>query len=422
MNTRCLPLTRADVVVIGAGAAGMMAAGTAASAGRQVILAEPNPKRGKKLRITGKGRCNVTNNCSVREFMNRVPRNPKFLYSALTAFPPEAAMAFFEGLGVPLKTERGNRVFPCSDNANDIADALDRWVGRTGVRALHNRVEAIETDGNGAVCGVRTDRGGIPCRAVIVCTGGISYPATGSTGDGYAFARAVGHTVLAPRASLVPLESPDRFCAELAGFSPRNVTLTVLEDEKAIYKEMGEMLFSHFGVTGPLVLSASAYIRHWGEKTYRLLIDFKPALDEEALDARVLRDFEAYRNRDFSNALSDLLPRSLIPVMTACSGIPGGTKVHSVTRAQRRAFVRLLKAFPVRVTGTRPVSDAIVTRGGVDVRQINPRTMESKLVSGLYFAGEVLDVDACTGGYNLQIAWATGRCAGAAAGKDVYHD
>lgn len=408
--------------MIGGGAAGMMAAGTAAEAGLHVILAEPNPKRGKKLRITGKGRCNVTNNCTVREFMNHVPRNPKFLYSALTAFSPEDAMAFFEGLGVPLKTERGNRVFPCSDNANDVADALDRWVDQTGVRALHNRIEAIETDESGSVCGVRTDRGSIPCRAVIVCTGGVSYPATGSTGDGFAFAEAAGHHVFPPQASLVPLESPDSFCAELAGFSPRNVTLTVLEDEKAIYKEMGEMLFSHFGVTGPLVLSASAHIRHWGEKAYKLLIDFKPALDEEMLDERVLRDFDKYRNRDFSNALSDLLPRSLIPVIVALSGIPGGTKVHSVTRQQRLAFVKLLKAFPVRVTGTRPVSDAIVTRGGVDVKEINPRTMESKLVPGLYFAGEVLDVDAYTGGYNLQIAWATGRCAGTAVGKDIYHD
>lgn len=400
----------------------MMAAGTAAEAGLHVILAEPNPKRGKKLRITGKGRCNVTNHCSVREFMDHVPRNPKFLYSALTAFSPEEAMAFFEGLGVPLKTERGNRVFPCSDNANDVADALDRWVDRTGVRALHDRIEAIETGESGGVCGVRTDRGGIPCRAVIVCTGGVSYPATGSTGDGFAFAEAAGHHVLAPQASLVPLESPDSFCAELAGFSPRNVTLTVLEEEKVLYREMGEMLFSHFGVTGPLVLSASAHIRHWGEKAYKLLIDFKPALDEETLDDRVLRDFDKYRNRDFSNALSDLLPRSLIPVVVALSGIPGGTKVHSVTRQQRLAFVKLLKAFPVRVTGTRPVSDAIVTRGGVDVKEIDPRTMGSKLVPGLYFAGEVLDVDAYTGGYNLQIAWATGRCAGTAVGKDMYHD
>lgn len=397
----------------------MMAAGTAAEQGAKVLLAEPNAKLGKKLRITGKGRCNVTNNCSVREFMNCVPRNPRFLYSSLTAFSPEAAMAFFEALGVPLKTERGRRVFPCSDNANDIADALDRWLEQTGVRRMHNRVLSIRTGADGAVCAVQTDRGEIPCRAVIVCTGGMSYPATGSTGDGYAFAKALGHTVVPPRASLVPLESPDAFCAELAGFSPRNVTLTVLEDKKPIYSELGEMLFSHFGVTGPLVLSASAHMRRWEDRTYTLRIDFKPALNEPALDERVLRDFEKYKNRDFANALSELAPRSLIPVLVRCSGIPGDTKVHSVTRAQRLGFVRLMKEFPVRVSRPRPVSDAIVTSGGVDIREVNPRTMASKLVPGLFFAGEVVDVDAYTGGYNLQIAWSTGRCAGAAAGKDI---
>lgn len=398
----------------------MMAAGTAAEAGLNVLLAEPNAKRGKKLRITGKGRCNVTNNCSVREFMTHVPRNPKFLYSALTAFPPEDAMAFFETLGVPLKTERGNRVFPCSDNANDIADALDGWVNRLGVRALRNRVDSIELDETGSVCGVRTDKGVIPCRAAILCTGGVSYPATGSTGDGFRMAKTLGHTVFSPQASLVPLNSPDGFCADMAGFSPRNVTLTVLENGKVIFQEMGEMLFTHFGVSGPLVLSASAHILHWGEKEYKLLIDFKPALDEETLDERVLRDFDKFRNRDFSNALSELLPKSMIPVVVELSGISG--KVHSVTRQQRQTLVKLLKQFPVKISGTRPVSDAIVTRGGVNVREVNPRTMESKIVSGLYFAGEILDVDAYTGGYNLQIAWATGRCAGAAAGKELSYE
>lgn len=398
----------------------MMAAGTAAEAGLNVLLAEPNAKRGRKLRITGKGRCNVTNNCSVREFMTHVPRNPKFLYSALTAFSPEDAMAFFETLGVPLKTERGNRVFPCSDNANDVADALDRWINSSGVRAMHNRVDTIEIDEAGSVCGVRTDKGCIPCRAAILCTGGVSYPATGSTGDGFTMAKALGHTVISPQASLVPLISPDVFCAKLAGFSPRNVTLTVLENGKAVFQEMGEMLFTHFGVSGPLVLSASAHILHWGEKEYKLLIDFKPALDEETLDERVLRDFEKFRNRDFSNALSELLPRSLIPVVVELTGISG--KVHSVTRQQRQTLVKLLKAFPVNISGTRPVSDAIVTRGGVNVREVNPRTMESKIVSGLYFAGEILDLDAYTGGYNLQIAWATGRCAGAAVGKEQSYE
>lgn len=400
----------------------MMAAGTAAELGCKVLLAEPNPKLGKKLRITGKGRCNVTNNCSVREFMTNVPTNGKFLYSAMTAFPPEDAMAFFEGIGVALKTERGNRVFPVSDSANEVADRLTDWLNRAGVELLHNRITNILTGEDGAVCGVSADRGDIPCRAVIVCTGGVSYPATGSTGDGILMARNLGHIIKPLCGSLVPLVSPDGFCEEMAGFAPRNVTVTVLEDGKAIYRELGEMLFSHFGVTGPLVLSASAHMRRFGEREYKLLIDFKPALDEEKLDERVLRDFAKYQNRDFGNALSELAPKSLIPVLVRLSGIPAHTKVHSITREQRRKLVSLLKAFPVSISETRPVSDAIVTSGGVDVKQINPRTMESKLIKGLYFAGEVLDVDAYTGGFNLQIAWATGRCAGMAAGKDICND
>ncbi len=408
--------------MIGGGAAGMMAAGTAAARGLQVVLAEPNPKLGKKLRITGKGRCNVTNACSVRAFMENVPTNPKFLYSALTAFPPEAVMSFFEGIGVKLKTERGSRVFPQSDSANEVADRLTDWVLSQGVSILPSRVTDILTNGDGAVCGVSTERGELSCEAVILCTGGVSYPATGSTGDGLTMARRLGHTICAIRPSLVPLESPDGFCGEMAGFAPRNVTLTVLEDGKAIYQELGEMLFSHFGVTGPLVLSASAHMHRFGEREYKLLIDFKPALDEEKLDERILRDFAKYSNRDFVNALSDLVPRSLIPVLVRLSEVPEHTKVHSVTKEQRRRLVSLLKAFPVAISGPRPVADAIVTSGGVDVKQVNPRTMESKLISGLYFAGEVLDVDAYTGGFNLQIAWATGRCAGLSVRKDIYHD
>jgi len=400
----------------------MMAAGTVAELGCRVLLAEPNPKLGKKLRITGKGRCNVTNNCSVREFMTNVPTNGKFLYSSMTAFPPEDVMAFFEGIGVALKTERGNRVFPVSDSANEVADRLGDWLNRIGVEILRNRITDILTGEDGSVCGVSTDRGEIPCRAVIVCTGGVSYPATGSTGDGIIMARNLGHIIKPLRGSLVPLVSPDGFCEEMAGFAPRNVTVTVLEDGKEIYHELGEMLFSHFGVTGPLVLSASAHMRRFEEREYKLLIDFKPALDEDKLDERVLRDFAKYQNRDFGNALVELAPKSLIPVLVRLSGIPAHTKVHSITREQRRKLVSLLKAFPVRISETRPVSDAIVTSGGVDVKQINPRTMESKLIKGLYFAGEVLDVDAYTGGFNLQIAWATGRCAGMAAGKDIYND
>jgi hypothetical protein len=400
----------------------MMAAGTAAEQGLNVILAEPNSKLGKKLRITGKGRCNVTNACSVREFMTNVPTNPKFLYSAVTAFDAEAVMAFFEQIGVRLKVERGNRVFPQSDSANEVADKLADWVKSQGVRMLHNRITDIVADEKGAVCAVQTDKGTIPCQAAVLCTGGVSYPATGSTGDGYAMARVLGHTIVPPRASLVPLESPDEFCGELAGFAPRNVTLTVLEDGKPIYQELGEMLFSHTGVTGPLVLSASAHMRRFDRCAYTLHIDFKPALDEEKLDERVLRDFAKYSNRDFGNALVELVPRSFAPVLVRISQIPADTKVHSVTKEQRKRLVRLLKAFPVRISGTKPVSDGIITSGGVDVKQVNPRTMGSKLVSGLYFAGEILDVDAYTGGFNLQIAWATGRCVGLALGKEFYHE
>ena len=404
--------------MIGGGAAGMMAAGTAAARGLDVLLAEPNDRLGRKLRITGKGRCNITNDSGVNDVIAAIPTNPKFLYSSLSAFPPKEAMAFFESIGVRLKTERGRRVFPVSDSANEVADRLTEWMKGQGVRVLKNRITALRLDDAGAVCGAETDRGVIPCRAVIVCTGGASYPGTGSTGDGYSLARSVGHRVIEPAPSLVPLVSPDDYCAELSGFAPRNVKLSVFEDQKLIFQEQGEMLFSHFGVTGPLILSASAHMRRFGERAYRLEIDFKPALDEEKLDERILRDFEKYKNRDFSNALSELAPRSLIPVLVRLSGIPPESKVHSVTREQRRTLVRLFKAFPVSVSGTRPLAEAIVTRGGVDVRSVDPRTMASKLVKDLYFAGEVLDVDAYTGGYNLQIAWSTGRCAGMAVGKD----
>ena len=404
--------------MIGGGAAGMMAAGTAAEQGASVLLLEPNPRLGKKLRITGKGRCNLTNHCDERTFLTNVPRNPKFLYSALHAFPPQEAMAFFEGLGVPLKTERGGRVFPCSDNANDVADALADWLERLGVRLIRNRALALRIQ-EGRLTGVTTDRGTIPCAAAILCTGGISYPGTGSTGDGYALAQAAGHTVVPPRGSLVPLESLDSFCAELAGFAPRNVTVSLWENEQCIFKEFGEMLFAHFGVTGPLVLSASAHIQRLGQGPYLIRIDFKPALDAEKLDGRILRDFEKFRNRDIGNALGELSPKSLIPVLLRLANIPSDTKVHSVTREQRLRLAALLKAFPVRISGPRPAAEAIVTSGGVRVQELNPRTMASRLVPGLYAAGEVLDVDAYTGGFNLHIAWATGRSAGLAAGKEV---
>lgn len=390
----------------------MMAAIAAARRGRDVLLLEHEKFCGKKLRITGKGRCNVCNACDERTFLQNVPGNAKFLYSALSRFSPADAMAFFENLGVPLKTERGNRVFPVSDNAHDIARALEREMKRVGVRVRCEEAQSVCTE-NGAVCAVRTKDGVIECQSALIATGGMSYPLTGSTGDGYRMARALGHTVTPLRPSLVPLESDDPDCMEMQGFSLKNVTLTLFNKDGApLYSELGEMMFTHFGVTGPLVLSASAHMRAPEDAPYRLEIDLKPGLDVKKLDARILRDFEKYRNRDFANALCDLTGKAMIPVLVRKSGIPGDTKVNAVTREQRQALVRLFKAFPVSLTGTRPIAEAIVTSGGVSLKEIDPRTMRSKLVDGLFFAGEVLDLDAYTGGFNLQIAWSTGRLAG----------
>ncbi len=403
---------------MGGGAAGMMAAITAAERGMKVLVVEPNRQMGRKVRISGKGRCNVTNDCDVKSVLANVPTNPKFLYSALTAFPPERVMAYFESLGVPLKTERGGRVFPVSDNAHDVADALVERMRALGVEHIHGRAVEIVTGPDGAIAGVRTERGTVGCGWAVLCTGGASYPATGSTGDGYAMAAALGHRIVPPRGSLVPLESSAGYCGMLAGLAPRNIELSLLEDGKTIWRQRGEMLFAHFGVTGPLVLSASAHIRAWGERRYALSIDFKPALDEEKLDSRVRRDLEKYANRDMANALTELAPRSLIPVLLQLAGIPPEEKAHDLTREMRLALVRVLKAFPVPLSGPRPVKEAIVTAGGVDVKEVDPRTMGSKLVPGLYFAGEILDVDGYTGGFNLQIAWATGRMAGMAVGGE----
>ena len=408
-----------DLVVIGGGAAGMMCAATAADRGLKVILLDPNRQLGRKLRITGKGRCNLTNNCEIKTFMQNIPGDGRFLFSALNRLSPADTMALFESKGLELKTERGNRVFPVSDNANDVAGTMARWCARSGVAALRCKAKIVVVE-NGAVTGVETEKGLIPCRAAAVCTGGLSYPLTGSTGDGLRFAEALGHSVTPPRASLVPLESPDAYCAEMQGFSLRNVVLSAYEEDKLIYKELGEMLFTHFGVSGPLVLSASAHMRHMGSKNYRLEIDLKPALDEKKLDARILRDFEKYANREFKNALSDLAGSAMIPVLVRLSGIPEDTKVNSVTREQRMKLLHLFKAFPVTVSGTRPIDEAIVTAGGVNTKEINPRTMESKLISELYFAGEVLDLDGYTGGFNLQIAWSTGFVAGNSVLKDAF--
>ncbi len=397
---------KADAVVIGGGAAGMLCSAVAAERGLDIILLEPNKVLGRKMRITGKGRCNVTNNCDIKEVLNNIPGDGRFLYSALNRLSPRDTMELFESHGVKLKTERGNRVFPVSDNANDVAGALARWLGRGGVRHIRASAKQILTE-NGEVCGVRTNEGVIDCRAAVICTGGLSYPLTGSTGAGYELAREMGHTVTPCRPSLVPLESDDEYCAEMQGFSLRNVTLSAYENDKLIFRELGEMLFTHFGVSGPLVLSASSHMRNFGKAKYRLSIDLKPALDEKKLDARLLRDFEKYANRDFENALGDLAGRTMIPVLVKLSGIPADEKVNSITRSQRHDLLRLFKEFPVSISGPRPIKEAIITSGGVLTKEVNPRTMESKLVSGLYFAGEVLDLDAYTGGFNLQIAWST---------------
>ena len=402
---------KADLVVIGGGPSGMMCAIRAAERGKSVVILDGNRQLGRKLRITGKGRCNLTNDCDVKTVLQNIPGDGRFLYSALTRFPPERTKEFFRSLGVELKTERGSRVFPLSDRADDVADALVRRLGVLGVRTVRTRAKKILTQ-DGAVCGVEHEDSTIVCRAAALCTGGRSYPLTGSDGAGYEMARALGHTIVPIRPSLVPLESGDDFCAEMQGFSLKNVALSAYEGDRLIYKEQGEMLFTHFGVSGPLVLSASAHMRRMGEAKYRLSIDLKPALDEKKLDERILRDFDKYANREFKNALDDLAGRSMIPVLLRLSGIPEDTKVHSITREQRRGLVALFKAFPVSVTGFRPIDEAIVTAGGVSTKEVNPRTMESKHVPGLYLAGEILDLDAYTGGFNLQIAWATGYIAG----------
>ena len=407
-----------DLVVIGGGPAGMLCAIQAAQRGLGVTLLDRNLQLGRKLRITGKGRCNVTNDCDTREFMANIPGDGRFLYSAMSRFGTREVMAYFEGLGVPLKVERGNRVFPVSDNANDIANALARECEGLGVRTLRTSARNIETK-DGEVCAVQTDAEKIPCRAAAICTGGLSYPKTGSDGWGYRMAAKLGYTVTPRRPSLVPLESDDAYCAEMQGFSLRNVTLSAYEDGKLIFRELGEMLFTHFGVSGPLVLSASAKMRRMGSADYRLLIDLKPALDEKKLEARILRDVEENPRRSFHNLLGGLAGRSMVPVLEQLTAIPGELRCTDFTREQRQRLIQILKAFPVHVSGTRPIDEAIVTAGGVCTREVDPRTMESKLVMGLYFAGEVLDLDAYTGGFNLQIAWCTGFVAGNAVEKET---
>ena len=405
------------LVVIGGGAAGMMAAVSAAERGAQVTLLEPNERLGKKLNITGKGRCNVTNNADVQTLLANVPRNGKFLYSAFSRFDGRDTMAFFASIGVPLKTERGNRVFPVSDSAFDISAALERRLKALKVQVLRDRASALKIE-DGAVCGVVGERGRYSAEAVVLATGGVSYPATGSTGDGHRLAAQLGHTVVEPRPSLVPLESPDPCCGQMQGLALKNVLLTVRGQKgKIVYREQGELLFTHFGLSGPLVLSASAHMRDFDRDRYTCSIDLKPALDEQTLDARLVRELSAGANRDMDNLLGALAPRLLVPVLLERSGIPGDKKAHDLTKGERRRLLELFKGFRVEVSGPRPIAEAIVTSGGVKVSEVDPKTMASKKVSGLFFAGEILDVDAYTGGFNLQIAWATGRAAGQAAAE-----
>lgn len=398
-----------DVIVIGGGPAGMFAAITAANRGKQVLLLERNDRLGKKLLITGKGRCNVTNNCSEQEILQNIPRNGRFLYSAMTAFPPKSIMEFFENSGCPLKTERGNRVFPVSDRAQSVLDVLKSEMRRAGVTVRTGRVKEIRME-NGTVCGVVTEKEQFDAGAVILATGGVSYPTTGSTGDGYAMAKALGHTVVEPQGSLVPLETAGGDCPDMQGLALRNVAVKLVNAKgKVLYKDFGELLFTHFGASGPTVLSASCHLKGEGCK---LIIDLKPALEENKLNDRILRDLEMYQNRAMENALTDLLPRSMIPVVLRRLEIDPQLQANSLTRQKRRALVELLKGFSVEITGKRPVSEAIITSGGIKTGEIDPKTMESKKVPGLYFAGEIIDCDAYTGGFNLQIAWATAYAAG----------
>ena len=405
-----------DGIVIGGGPAGMFASIRAAQQGNRVLLLERNDRLGKKLLITGKGRCNVTNSCSAREVLENIPRNGRFLFSAMDACPPETVMAFFEEAGCKLKVERGNRVFPETDRSSSVLEALRNKMHRLGVAVKTARAEKILTDENG-VLGVVADGQKILASWVILATGGLSYPATGSTGDGYKMAAELGHTIVPTEGSLVPLEEKGDDCAQMQGLSLRNVAVKLLDKKgKVLYKDFGELLFTHFGVSGPTVLSASAHLK--GEDC-RLIIDLKPALEEGKLDDRLLRDLEQYKNRSMENALTDLLPRTMIPVILKRANIPATLQANALTKQQRRELLMHIKAFPVQISGKRPVAEAIITSGGVKVSEIDPKTMMSKLVPGLYFAGEIIDCDAYTGGFNLQIAWATAHAAGLSAKHSI---
>ena len=404
-----------DVIVIGGGAAGMLASAAASNRGFKVLLLERNDRLGKKLRITGKGRCNLTNNCNAQKVLENIPTGSKFLHSALSKFSPQDTIEFFETIGVPVETQRGGRVFPKSENANDVVDALIQHVSASGVTVKKGRAKSVlyNDDIGETLKVVLFSNEKILCKSVILATGGKSYPLTGSTGDGYDIAKKLGHSITHLRPSLAPLEADPETCAKMQGLSLKNIRLKAFDGgKKPIFEDMGELLFTHYGISGPLTLSASAHMRHFGRKNYFVQLDIKPGLDEKALDSRLLKDFEKYANRNFCNALDDLFPKTMIPVIVEKSNIPGDMKVNSISRAQRLALLELIKKFQLNIVGPGPFDEAIVTSGGVSLSEINPKTMESKIIRGLYFAGEIIDADGYTGGFNLQIAWSTGYVAG----------
>lgn len=405
------------IAVIGGGPAGIMAAASAAALGADTLIIEQNSYLGKKMGITGKGRCNITNACDIRDFIANIPVNGKFMHSAFYAFSNDDMIELLARYGVETKIERGNRVFPVTDKAHTVVDALKSYAKDCGAKAVQDKVLAVKKTDNGFLLNLEK-RGKHSCDKVIIATGGASYTATGSTGDGYNFARSLGHTIVTPTPSLVPLTTKGDVAKKLMGLSLKNIEITVKDAQnKKCYTDFGEMLFTHFGVSGPVILSASSHLRDFGKNKYTLSIDLKPALDSEALDKRILRDFSEELNRDFVNSLDELLPKKMIPVIIELSGIPERKKVRDITKAERQRLVELLKSFTLEITGTRPINEAIITSGGISVKEINPKTMESKIVPGLFFAGEVIDVDAYTGGFNLQIAWATGHAAGRAAAR-----
>ncbi len=403
-------MSNGTVAVIGGGPAGMMAAATAAKNGKKVVLFEKNAFLGKKLLITGKGRCNITNDADISDFIKNVPVNSSFLYSAFYGFTNRDMIELIESLGVATKVERGGRVFPVSDKAKDVVNALAKYVLDSGAKVVKVAVSKVIVNEDGTKTVVLVDKRGIRCDSVIIATGGASYPLTGSTGDGYRMAKELGHTVTELKPSLVPLVVKEDYISDLQGLSLKNVSVSLNLKGKVVYEDFGEMLFTHYGLSGPTILSASSHMRKDGE--YSVSIDLKPALDTGALDKRVLRDFEQMKNKDFINSLDELLPKKLIPVIVKLSGISPHKKVNEITKEERANLVSLIKNLRFDIKGFRPISEAIITSGGVNVKEINPGTMESKLVRGLYFAGEIIDVDAYTGGFNLQIAFSTGYLAG----------